>query len=347
VRSGAARDVAAAIAASPNTTIRFDEFMRIALYGEHGFYAGSDDGGAGGHAGRRGDFLTAPEVGPLFGAVLARALDHRWVELGRPDPFTVVDVGAGPGTLARGIVAAGPQCRDALRYVAVEVSESQRQSHPAFVTSVTEMPATRFVGVVVANELLDNLPFRLLVFDGDWREAVVADDSGRFVERTAPLDERPPWLPASAPHGARVPWQEEAAEWVWTAKGVLDGGCVIAIDYSRATTAELAQRPWRDWLRTYRRHDRGAHYLTAVGDQDITADVALDQLPPPDSVRTQADFLRQWGIDDLVDEGRREWAANAARPTVASMTMRSRVREAEALLDPVGLGGFTVAEWCR
>jgi SAM-dependent MidA family methyltransferase len=94
----------------PNTTIRFDEFMRIALYGEHGFYAGSDDGVRGGHAGRRGDFLTAPEVGPLFGAVLARALDHRWVELGRPDPFTVVDVGAGPGTLARGIVAAGPQC---------------------------------------------------------------------------------------------------------------------------------------------------------------------------------------------------------------------------------------------
>ena len=46
--------------------IRFDEFMRIALYGSHGFYT------TGGQAGRRGDFITSPEVGPLFGAVLAR-----------------------------------------------------------------------------------------------------------------------------------------------------------------------------------------------------------------------------------------------------------------------------------
>jgi SAM-dependent MidA family methyltransferase len=144
-----------------------------------------------------------------------------------------------------------------------------------------------------------------------------------------------------------VPWQQEATAWARRATELVERGCVLVIDYSRATTADSAQLPWRDWLRTYRRHDRGAHYLAAVGEQDITADVALDQLPPPDSLRTQAEFLRQWGIDELVDEGRREWAANAARPTVAALTMRSRVREAEALLDPDGLGGFTVAEWCR
>ena len=52
--------------------IRFDEFMRLALYGEHGFY--SDVG----RAGRRGDFITSPEVGPLFGAVVARFIDAEW-----------------------------------------------------------------------------------------------------------------------------------------------------------------------------------------------------------------------------------------------------------------------------
>ena len=59
-----------------------------------------------GPAGRRGDFLTSPEVGPLFGAVLARALDAWWDELGRPDPFMVVEAGAGPGTLARSVLLA-------------------------------------------------------------------------------------------------------------------------------------------------------------------------------------------------------------------------------------------------
>ncbi|HQV56377.1 MAG TPA: hypothetical protein PKV27_00085, partial [Ilumatobacteraceae bacterium] len=92
--SSSADQLAAAIAASGGP-IPFDEFMSLALYGVAGFYS------VGGRAGRRGDFITSPEVGPLFGAVLARALDAWWADLGSPDDFTVVEVGAGPGTLAR------------------------------------------------------------------------------------------------------------------------------------------------------------------------------------------------------------------------------------------------------
>ncbi len=82
-----------------------------------------------------------------------------------------------------------------------------------------------------------------------------------------------------------------------------------------------------------------------MGVQDITAQVCLDQLPEPSTVRTQGQFLRRWGIDDLVEEGRAAWQAAAAAPTLAALRMRSRVREAEALLDPNGLGGFHVLEW--
>jgi SAM-dependent MidA family methyltransferase len=315
--------------------------MREALYGERGFYRLE------GRAGRRGgDFLTSPEVGPLFGAVLSRALDGWWDELDQPDPFAVVDAGAGPGTLARSILAAHPRCSDALRLVAVEVSNAQRASHPEGVQSRSTMPDEPFAGVVIANELLDNLPFRLLVFDGGWREAWVARDGERFVEVLRPLDDPPPWLPPTAPHGARIPWQQDAMRWVSATLSGLTRGRLVAVDYMSSTPA-LAVRPWREWLRTYRGHDRGGHYLASPGEQDITAEVALDQLPEPDVVRTQAQFLQRWGIDELVEEGRREWSANAARPTVAAMTMRSRVREAEALLDPRGLGSFSVAEWCR
>ena len=73
----------------------------------------------------------------------------------------------------------------------------------------------------------------------------------------------------------------------------------------------------------------------------------FDQLPEPASLRSQAQFLQLHGIDELVEEGKRVWAEQAARPGLAAIKMRSRVSEAEALLDPHGLGGFLAAEWHR
>ena len=104
-------------------------------------------------------------------------------------------------------------------------------------------------------------------------------------------------------------------------------------------------RPWRQWLRTYRSNERGGHYLDDPGGQDITIDVPFDQLPEPDAVRSQSQFLQRWGIDDLVAEGVRVWTEQAARPGLEAMRMRSRVSESEALLDPSGLGSFLTAEW--
>ena len=104
--------------------------MSLALYGDGGCYT------SGGRAGRRGDFITSPEVGPLFGAVLARWIAAEHERAGAPDDFVVVEAGAGPGTLARAILAAAPQWRD--RYVAVEIAAAQREQHPAGVASVAQ-----------------------------------------------------------------------------------------------------------------------------------------------------------------------------------------------------------------
>jgi SAM-dependent MidA family methyltransferase len=325
------------------SAVPFSEFMAQALYGPAGFYT------SGGRAGRRGDFITSPEVGPLFGAVVARFLDAEWARLGRPDPFTVVDAGAGPGALARGVLAAAPECGGALRYVCVEIAEHQHAHHPDGVESRTTLPDGPFTGVIIANELLDNLPFRLAVNDGGWREAfVVTLPDGRLVEQlSAPFDPLPAVLPEAAALGARAPLQDAARAWVDDARSRLSAGTVLVIDYMTPTTAELAAGPWRDWLRTYRRHERGGHYLADPGTQDITTEVAIDQLPEPDTVRTQAQWLQLHGIAELVDEGKRHWEQHAARPDLAAMKMRSRVSESEALLDPAGLGAFTVTEWVR
>lgn len=80
---------------------------------------------------------------------------------------------------------------------------------------------------------------------------------------------------------------------------------------------------------------------------DLGVDVAIDQLPTPNSVITQAEFLRSHGCEMLVEEGRRAWSAAAQQPDLQTMLMPSRIREAEALLDPAGLGGFSVLEWRR
>src|SRR5215204_3597415 len=90
--------------------IPFDRFVDAALYDEDGgFYA------AGGGAGRAGrDFVTSPEVGVLFGALVARFLDRAWDDLSRPDPFVVVDAGAGRGRLVADVLRADPACSRAL-----------------------------------------------------------------------------------------------------------------------------------------------------------------------------------------------------------------------------------------
>ena len=322
--------------------IPFNRFMELALYHPKlGFYAS-------GGAGRRQDFITSPETGPLFGKLIANALDQWWRELGTPDPFYFIDAGAGTGTLAKSILRAEPSCRDALRYLAIEISDLQRSQHPDHVESFERLPESVDTGIIFANELLDNLPFNIYQSDnnGNWLQVCVGLSGGSFHEVLAECDPdqiKEFVVPEKA--GIRIPDQIEARRWVSKALDSIQSGRIVVIDYALHS---FPAPEGHQWLRTYRSHGYGENPLEAPGSQDITTDVDIHQLSrvqQPDSIQSQQSWLKSLGIDALVKEGIQIWNKNAASPDVDALEARSRRTEAKALLDKRGLGGFQVIQW--
>jgi SAM-dependent MidA family methyltransferase len=340
--------------------MRFDHFMEAALYGPHGFYQ------RGHGAGTQRDFLTSPEVGSLFGAVFARRIDAEWDRLGQPSRFTVVEVGAGPGTLARTVFAAQPRCCEALHYVLVDRANGMRALHLDHlpvdrVRSVSEIPAESIVGLVIANELLDNVPTRLISFDkalDSWHEVGVRSGTAgelkwhREVLADFLLKDRsmPAFLVPCRDRSSCVPWQEEAGKVANQLLRLVERGSLILIDYMRGETAEFPTE-LSEWMRTYRRHQRGIDPLSDPGECDITVDVAVDQLVEaignPAVQRSQAEALRAWGIESVLAESAEEWARRSFDFDLRALRARSHASEAPILTDPTGLGGFTVMEWSK
>ncbi len=368
--------------------IPFDQFVEAALYDEaDGFFA------RGHGAGRAGaDFVTSVEVGPLFGVLIAEALDRFWTELGRPDPFFVVEAGAGRGRLAADVLHAEPACAPALRYVLVERSAALRAAQrelltiepfedavgpvlptladepvefaPAagpIVTALDELPAVGFTGVLLANELLDNLPFAIAEQrDDTWLEVRVGEADGAFREVVLPA---PPEVArgatlvaagAEVPDGARIPVPFGVHDWVRRAGLVVEHGMLVVVDYM-ATAEEIVERGAAGWLRTFRHHDRAASPLEDPGSRDITIDVPLEDLLRVASAagfetverHAQADWLHELGIDRLVDAARTGWDARAHVGDLAALAHRSRVGEGAALVDPAGLGAHRVLVFRR
>jgi SAM-dependent MidA family methyltransferase len=170
--------------------------------------------------------------------------------------------------LARAVLAAAPACAGALDYVLVERSDRLRAQHPTDppFTSAASLPRDPLPGVVLANELLDNLAFELAEWcAGAWHEVRIdVDPTGALVERLGP-QLADPTLPAGA-DGARVPRQIAAQRWLRSALDLVPEGRVVVIDYARSSREMIAE-PWTAWLRTYRGHERGGAPLDEPGAQ--------------------------------------------------------------------------------
>ena len=323
----------------------FAEFMELALYDpEEGFYSRSAVGEA-------GHFVTSPHVSPAFGVLLARQIEEFWTLLGEPDPFWIVEAGAGDGTLAGQILDfLPPQMRGVTRYVAVERSAAGRAALDRLDVSVAsgieEVPAG-IVGCVVANELLDNLPFhRVRGTERGPVELYVAVHGERFVMEEGELSSNGvARMAAGLAPGVDAVVQPAALGFVDQATALLDRGYVWLVDYG-FTGGERPAGP-----HAYRGHRLEQDVLANPGSRDITAGVDFEALAW--HIRagghavwgpiTQREALIALGYRDLDDDARRRQIREAAdrNGIVATRIYAARSR-ATMLIDPSGLGGFLV-----
>jgi SAM-dependent MidA family methyltransferase len=328
----------------------FDRFMEVALYDPEGGYFTA--GGL--RSEKAGDFLTSPELSPRFGSTLARFVAAERDRVG--DPFTIVDVGAGTGSLLGPVLEA---LDVAVTSFAVEVSPAARRRladrlpSTTVVDSLDAVPRPRR-GVVIANELLDNLPAAVTVLRRDgWRERRVATDGDRLrLIETEAREEVRAWVDAHAgpvTEGAIVEAQLEATAWVRSVVASLDAGALLVVDYGDVAEG-LRHRRAEGTIRTYRAHHLGPDPLLEPGRADITMDLnftamaaAAEAAGASVTVHRQDDFLTEWGLRDTIADLRdRELAAARRGDTMERLRIRSEITGAEALLHPRGLGDFRV-----
>ena len=292
--------------------IPFSRFMALALYAPAlGYYAsGRTIVGRGPKSGS--DFVTAPELSPLFGRALANQVEQALEATGSDD---VWEFGAGSGALASELLAAlGERVR---RYSIVEVSaplrERQGEATRAFGERVRWLDALpeSMEGVVVANEVLDAMPVDLLHFDGatwHWR-GVVRGEGGAFAWGDRASSERPP-LDAGFAAGSTTELHAHARAFVATLADRLARGAVFLVDYGFPEAEYYHPQRSSGTLMCHRGHRADTDPLVDVGLKDITShldftalavagqDAGLDVV----GYTSQARFLFNCGFAELLAE---------------------------------------------
>ena len=325
--------------------LTFAEFMEAALYDpEAGFYTRSP-------VGEQGDFVTSPHVSPAFGTLVARQIEEFWDLLDRPDPFTVVEAGAGAGVLASQVLRALPlPVQQATRYIALERSAAARAIARSDRVEVASKPSEirpGQVGCVIANELLDNLPFhRVRGTKNGMVELFVGFGDDRFVLTEGPTSsEDVARLAPPLRDGDEAAVNVEALRFVDEAATLLKRGYIWLIDYGWPSVKRGAL------VHGYRGHRVEDDVLLDPGSMDITAGVDFEALARHGRSRD----LNVWGPvtqrDALMALGYREWERQALTDQTQSLSERrgmeaARVfsdrNRARMLVDPSGLGAFLV-----
>ena len=307
--------IRAEIDRAPERRITFARFIEMALYElQLGYYRQPAD-----RPTDAGDFLTAPETHAIFGWTVARRIEAMWEQLDRPRPFSLIEYGAGSGTLALSILGGFRRHRstdllEAVRYRPIEsnhnrMADLRRRFDDAGLDNLldrTAEPDEPAVGVVLANEFLDALPVhRAILRGGKLRELYIVWRDG-FAEIAAK-----PSTPELAARLADDGVADQIADgqivdiclgigpWIDDVAGRLTRGYILAIDSGYDAAELYGPRHLAGTLLGYRGHrvvdipfaDPGLTDLTAHVDFTAVAQLAARRGFSAQSLATQQEFL--------------------------------------------------------
>jgi SAM-dependent MidA family methyltransferase len=322
--------VAAAIAGAieRDGPMRFDRYMELALAA---YYDVPPVG-----TGPSMDFATSPHVHPVFARLVAEAVRDLHEAIGRPERFDLIEAGSGDGTLLGGLMADITDLEP--RVTEVERSAGARELLGTLggVTVAASMPDTPYPVIVVANELLDNLPFRRFEPGEDGpREVHVGLDEGRFVEVLLPLTDL-------APDGEATVASTGAAAFVVETLAGPGPRILLAIDYGSDAGAGGPAHG-------YAGHRVVSDLVARPGSSDITAGVDFGAVAAAALTAGLQTFPTVSQLEALTALGLEDWLAtelehqreqlDTGRGADAVRTWGGR-SAATLLVDPAGLGRF-------
>jgi SAM-dependent MidA family methyltransferase len=360
--------IRAEIDSSQDRRITFARFMERALYEPGlGYYRQAAD-----RPTDAGDFLTAPETHAIFGWTVARRIEAMWAVLGRPRPFSLIEYGAGSGTLALSILDGlrrhgSTDLLDSIRYEPVESNphrlDDLREAFErdgladrlADIGAPTE-GAVPVTGVLLANEFLDAIPVhRAVVRGGRLLELFVAWQEG-FVQvtgepSTPELLERlavDGIVPGDLAEGQVLEMCLGLAPWLRGVAARLARGYALIIDYGYDAAELYGPRRLAGTLLGYRGHRVEENPFADPGLVDLTAHVdftAVGQLAESlgfrnVSLTTQPEFLVAAGLEDA-------WRTFQATPNLTPAEYTRARSGIVRMLDPRHMGRFRVLTLAR
>jgi len=338
--------------------IGFDVFMNFALYNpELGYYRSNTN-----IFGPKGDFITAPETSDLFGYSIAKQCAQIINCSG-----DILEFGAGTGILATQVLYELGRLKSLpKKYFIMEVSGQLKEQQKKTISTVlpelidrvewlTKLPK-RFSGVVIANEVLDAIPAKRLIFSG-----------GRFVELGVDfVDENFKWklidepysnsitpLPKNCDEGYTTEVNLQALAWIDSLYNVMTEGTVLLIDYGMDRNEYHHPQRKDGTLRCYYQHKASDNPFDNIGKQDITTSVNFSDVAERavevgfdlSGYSTQAMFLISLGIENFLFQEKDDEKRNILAQQIKQLVLPSAMGETFKVLalskkQTVKLDGF-------
>lgn len=327
--------------------ITFADYMEMVLYNPlYGYYSSSHD-----NIGVSGDFITSSTLSPVFGALIARWIVHKYNEMGLPKRFDIVEMGAGKGFLCASIMntlrCEHPSIYESAHYSLIDIARKTELAYDLYsefedrITiheSLDALDNNSIFGCFVSNELPDAFPVHLIASEnGAIKEVFVLHNENGFYEEadepsTPLLESRLSNYGIILPDGYRTEVNLKIDSWIHKLLEKLAKGSILTIDYGYTADQYYSPARSRGTLMCYYRHTYNEEPYKRIGHQDITAHVdftALMQIGESkglitDNYTTQRDFLLSLDAEALI------------------LTHPEYRRSLHALIDAEGLGAFKV-----